>query len=88
MGHRLNLRQTEIREQIIAMQGSLVDETDLKQALSLFEPVWEQLFPREQARILRLLIERIDYHGGKGALEITFRDVGVKALREELADDE
>jgi len=81
-------RQTDIREQIIAMQGSLVDEADLKKALSLFDPVWEHLFPREQVRILRLLIERIDYHGGEGTLEITFRDVGIKTLREELAEDE
>ena len=81
-------RQTEIREQIIATQGALVDEDDMKQALSLFDPVWDQLFPKEQARIMRLLIEQIDYHGGEGTLEITFRDVGIKALREELTDDE
>jgi len=81
-------RQTEIREQVIAIQGSLVDQDDLKQALSLFDPVWEQLFPKEQARIMKLLIQQIDYHGGESTLEITFRDVGIKALREELADDE
>ena len=65
-----------------------MDEEDLKKALSLFDPVWEQLFPKEQARILRLLIERIDYHGSEGTLEITFRDVGIKTLKEELAGDE
>ena len=81
-------RQTDIREQGIALEQSAVDEEDLKQALSLFDPVWEQLFPKEQARILRLLIERIDYHGGEGTLEITFRDVGIKTLREELAGHE
>jgi site-specific DNA recombinase len=81
-------RQTEIREQIIAIQGSVVDEEDLKKALSLFDPVWDQLFPKEQARILRLLIERIDYHGGDGTLDITFRDVGIRTLKEELAGNE
>ena len=73
---------------VIAIQGSLVDQDDLKQALSLFDPVWEQLFPKEQTRIMKLLIQQIDYHGGESTLEITFRDVGIKALREELADDE
>lgn len=81
-------RQTEIREQIIAIHGSVVDEEDLKKALSLFDPVWEQLFPKEQARILRLLIERIDYHGGEGTLEVTFRDVGIKMLKKELEGNE
>ena len=37
---------------------------------------------------MKLLIEQIDYHGGEGTLAITFRDVGIKALRVELTDDE
>ncbi len=36
-------------------------ESELTQALAHFDPVWESLSPREQARILRLLIERIGY---------------------------
>ena len=85
---RLERRQTEIREDILATQGMLLDEDDLKKALSIFDPVWEHLFPKEQARIVRLLIERIDYHGGEGTLEITFREAGIKTLCEELGDDE
>jgi site-specific DNA recombinase len=81
-------RQTEIREEILATQGMLLDEDDLKKALSIFDPVWEHLFPKEQARIVRLLIERIDYHGGEGTLEITFREAGIKTLCEELGEDE
>ena len=85
---RLERRQTEIREEILATQGMLLDEDDLKKALSIFDPVWEHLFPKEQARIVRMLIERIDYHGGEGTLEITFRDAGIKTLCEELGEDE
>ena len=81
-------RQTEVHEQIAALNGAAVDEDDLRKALSLFDPVWEHLFPKEQARILHLLIERVDYHGGEGTLEITFRDVGIKTLKEELPHDE
>jgi hypothetical protein len=80
--------QTAIYEEILATQGVLVTEEDLKAALSLFDPVWDELFPREQARILRLLIERIDYHGGEGTLEITFRDTGIRALCKELDTDD
>jgi len=32
-----------------------------------FEPVAEPLLSKQQARILRLLIDRIDYHGTDGA---------------------
>jgi len=34
------------------------------------------------------VIHRIDYHGGEGTLEMTFRDTGIKTLTEELAEDE
>lgn len=54
----------------------------------LFDPVWEQLFSKEQARIMSLLIERIDYHGGEGTLEITFRDTGIKMLGKEPTENE
>jgi hypothetical protein len=32
---------------------------DVIEALGALEPVWDELYPTEQARILRLLIERI-----------------------------
>ena len=83
----LGRRQAEMRQQILAMEGNDIDENDLRNALSLFDPVWEQLFPKEQARILNQLIQRIDYDGGEGTLEITFRDAGIKILREELEED-
>jgi len=53
-------------------------------ALSLFDPVWEMLFPKEQARILQLLIERLEYNGAKGTLSITFRPIGIQALASEV----
>ena len=85
---RAEHRQAEVREQLIALQRSAVSEDDLREALSLFGPVWEHLFPREQARILRLLIERVDYDGAAGMLEVVFRDTGIKALAEEAGADE
>ena len=34
--------------------------------------MWDALFPREQARILDLLVERIDYDRGEERLKIRF----------------
>lgn len=36
-----------------------IDERDVVAALSGFDALWESLFPAEQARIARLLIERV-----------------------------
>jgi hypothetical protein len=38
---------------------------------------------QEQARVVQLLIERIDYDGAQGNLAITFRPGGVRALAQQ-----
>jgi site-specific DNA recombinase len=56
---------------------------DLRQALGLFDPVWDALLPRERVRILHLLLEKVDYR--KGKLGLTFRPTGIRTLAEEAA---
>ncbi len=77
-------RLTELRERAIAAERERIDQDDLDAALSLFDPVWDALFPREQTRILRLLVERVGYDGREGTLAITFRPTGIKALAQEI----
>ncbi|GIW90481.1 MAG: hypothetical protein KatS3mg109_0913 [Pirellulaceae bacterium] len=73
-------RAAEIREQVIALSRELLDEQEIARALSIFDPVWESLTPREQARVIQLLVERVDYDGSRGKVFITFRPSGIKAL--------
>ena len=60
---RLLLRSPEI---IVATwrkaRGSIegLTEDEVRVALQAFEPLWDQLFPAEQARIVQLLVERVD----------------------------
>jgi site-specific DNA recombinase len=35
-------------------------EFEVREALERFDPLWEELFPAEQARIVHLLVERVD----------------------------
>lgn len=37
-----------------------VNETDVREALERLDPLWDELFPAEQARIVQLLVERVD----------------------------
>ncbi|HSH95531.1 MAG TPA: hypothetical protein VK968_15415, partial [Roseimicrobium sp.] len=73
-------RLTAIAEETIQAKVGVVDERALNAALSLFTPVWETLSPREQSRIIRLLVERVDYDGKKGTLAVTFRPSGIQSL--------
>lgn len=77
-------RATQVREELITLGRELVDEKEIARALALFDPVWETMSPREQARVLRLLVQRVDYDGGKETVSITFHPAGIKGLAEEL----
>jgi site-specific DNA recombinase len=81
-------RATEVREKILALSRELVDAREVGEACSLFDPLWETLSAREQARILHLLIERVDYDGPNGTVEITFHPTGIKTLADELKRQE
>jgi site-specific DNA recombinase len=52
---------TAVRWENGAAEDSELEEGGIIEALGSLEPVWDGLYPGEQARILRLLIERIDF---------------------------
>ena len=64
-----------------------VNDADVATALARFGPTWDALGPREQGRLVRLLVERVDYDGAKGTVSVTFRANGIKqmALQLEMA---
>ena len=77
-------RVTAVREELMALGRELVDEKEAVQALALFDPVWDVLSPREQARVIQLLVERVDYDGAKGTVAITFHPTGIRSLVDEM----
>ena len=48
----------------------------------------QALVPREQARVLELLIERVEHDGANGDVAITFRPTGIKTLAAEFEYEE
>lgn len=81
-------RLSELRDERERSQRNLIDEADAARALAAFDPVWETLSPREQAQLLQLLIERIDYDGRDGTISITFHASGIRALADrDIAGD-
>jgi site-specific DNA recombinase len=74
---------TNAREQLLRLRGEIVDPAEVAAALASFTPVWEQLSPKERARVIALLVERVDYDGEQGNVSITFRPGGIKTLANE-----
>ena len=54
---------------------------DLNRGMLLFDAVSDPLFLKDQARTMRLPIERIDYHAGEETLEIMFRNALTPGFR-------
>jgi site-specific DNA recombinase len=76
-------RGSEIQARLEALDRERVTEEEVAAALGSFDPVWEALSPREQARIVQLLVASIDYDGGNETISITFHPAGLKALAAE-----
>jgi site-specific DNA recombinase len=81
-------RATEVREQMHAIRARSVDQQEVAQALARFDPVWNSLTPREQARVVELLVERVDYDGARGKVAVTFHPNGIRDFGEQFANAE
>jgi len=76
---------TDLRAELASLRSLRIDPDHLRAALAAFDPVWEHMTSVERQRVIRLLIERIDYHGGEGKVAITFSPAGVRTLATEGA---
>ena len=77
---RTEYRSREILRELGSLEGESVDEADLRVVLAQFEPVWEFLNSREQARIIRTLIEHVDCSGKTNRVSVRFRSPGVRGM--------
>jgi site-specific DNA recombinase len=58
-------------------------EAEVREALQRLDPIWNELFPAEQARVIQLLVERVDV--GLEGVDIRLRTEGLTSLTEELS---
>jgi hypothetical protein len=66
-------------------QDDGITEADARAALQTLDPLWDELFPAEQARIVALLVERVDI--GISGLNVRLRMDGLAALASEITAD-
>jgi site-specific DNA recombinase len=62
-----------------------INENTVREALVQLDPLWDELFPAEQTRIVQLLVERVDI--GLGGLDVRLRVDGLSSLVNEMASD-
>jgi site-specific DNA recombinase len=66
-------------------QIDTISEAEVRTALEQLDPLWDELFPAEQARIVQLLVERVDIH--EDGIEIRFRVDGLASLVEDFKSE-
>ncbi len=64
------------------VQDDAITEANAGDALTRLDPLWDELFPAEQARIVALLVERVDI--GAEGMNVRLRMDGLAALAHEM----
>jgi len=64
------------------VQDCGITDVDAREALTRLDPLWDELFPAEQARIVALLVERVDI--GIEGMKVRLRMDGLAALAREM----
>ena len=63
-----------------------INEAEAYAALSRLDPLWDEIFPAEQARIVALLVERVDIIAD--GMNVRLRTDGLAALAQEMTPNE
>ena len=66
----------------VRAEGETMTEREVATALGRLDPLWDELFPAEQARIVQLLVERVDV--SPEGVGISLRSEGLAQLAGEL----
>ncbi|MCX7298829.1 MAG: recombinase family protein [Rhodobacterales bacterium] len=59
-----------------------ISEVEVREALTRLDPLWDEFFPAEQARIVSLLVDRVDI--GNTGLNVRLRMDGLAGLAREM----
>jgi len=73
-------RLAETAAQMAQRKQDLLNEADVAAAFADFDNVWTSLSPREQVRLINLLVSRVEYDTADNSIEIAFHPAGIKAL--------
>jgi site-specific DNA recombinase len=84
--HLLRTPEIIARTWAAARSELQMPEREVVATITNFEQLWDELFPAEQARIVRLLVERIDL--SPDGMQVRLRTEGLQTLVEELRSRE
>ncbi len=81
-------RAAALRGQIDEADAGQITKVEVDAALAEFDGVWSRLSPKEQARLMRMLVQRVDYDATKGSVSITFHPLGLRSIGQRGVEEE
>jgi len=80
-------RAVALRRQIEDADAGQITKAEVDAALGEFDGVWSRLSPKEQAKLMRMLVQRVDYDATKGSVSITFHPLGLRSIGQRAAEE-
>ncbi len=76
----IDQRLPDVTDRIAELKTQAISNEEARAVFGRFDDLWNNLIPREQARLLNLLIERVEYDGKLGTVSVTFRPTSIRTL--------
>jgi len=80
-------RLPDLESRIVELEGQTVSQVEASAVLTDFDSLWKTLIPREQTRLLKLLISTVEYDGKAGTVSVTFRPTSIRSLINRKTED-
>lgn len=73
-------RLPELEQAIAELEAESVSQAEAQKVFGDFDGLWDSLIPREQARLLKLMLTVVEYDGDAGTVAVTFRTTSIRNL--------
>ena len=73
-------RLPELEKRLAKLESETVSHAEAQAALAEFDGVWTRLTPQEQARLLKLILSKVEYDGDAGTVSVTFHPSSIRSL--------
>ncbi|MCA9292176.1 MAG: recombinase zinc beta ribbon domain-containing protein [Phycisphaerales bacterium] len=77
-------RTQELNARSVELERQVIEPDEAAEVFAGFDAVWSNLIPREQARLLKLLIEVVHYDAANSSVAVTFRPSSIRAFMERV----
>jgi len=77
-------RMQELNARSVELERQVIDPDEAAEVFAEFDAVWSNLIPREQARLLKLLIEVVHYDAANSSVAVTFRPSSIRAFMDRV----